>query len=59
EPKALPACSAEKLDSYIDIISSGRQTAEKVVATASTRYTLTDEQHAALMEAATIEGEAE
>ncbi len=57
EPKALPLCPAEKLDSYIEMIAAGQQTPEQIVAIASTKYTLTNEQHAALMDAATIEGE--
>lgn len=59
EPKALPLCPAEKLDSYIEMIAAGQQTPEQIVAIASTKYTLTNEQHAALMDAATIEGEAQ
>lgn len=46
EPKVLPPCPDDKLNGFVSAVSSGRQSAENVIAMASTKYTLTDEQTA-------------
>jgi len=44
EPKALPPCPDDKLDGFINAVASGRQGADDIIAMASTRYTLSEDQ---------------
>ena len=55
EPEQLPALPANKLDGYISMIVLGQKTAEEIISVVSTKYTLTDDDHAALQEAASGE----
>lgn len=57
EPKSLPECPDDKLQGYIAMIESGKQGADQIIAMASAKYTVSDEQRDQLHNAETIEGE--
>lgn len=58
-PTVLPLLPDAKLKQYADVVASGSKSAQEVIDTLSTKYRLTDEQHARLHEAGAIEGEAQ
>ena len=57
QPKALPECADEQVMKHIDVIRSGNLMADDVIATLSTKFTLSEAQIRTLRKAEPIDGE--